>query len=532
MNAAVDLPDDIDALKAIILAQQEQNAVHKGVIARKEDRIAQLEKMVADCKRALFGARSEKTCPEQFELALEDIEATQAMVHAEDEADDRKISDKPRPRKANRGSLPKHLPRIEEVIEPDCTICECGCERHVIGEDVSERLDIIPAQFRVIVTRRPKYACRSCEGGIIQAPAPAHLIPGGMPSEATVAHVIVSKYADHLPLYRQAQICGRQGIDLDRSTLANWVGRAAFELRPVYAALLANLKRSSKLFMDETIAPVLDPGRRKTKTGYFWALARDDKPWGGGDPPGVAFTYAPGRSGQYADQILKGFSGILQVDGYAGYNRLLKRPAQDVGLAYCWAHARRKLHEVAKTGTTPIADEGLRQIAKLYRVEKDIRGQSPAARLAERQARSKPVIDAFEAWLAANRARVSAKAPVGEALKYIAKYWDGLTLFLSDGRIELDSNAVERTIRPIALNRRNALFAGHDAGAQNWAMIASLIESCKLNAVDPHAWLVATLTAIAGGHKQSDIDALLPWNYKGDGGEGQGHEHHRIEDHA
>ncbi|MAY85357.1 MAG: IS66 family transposase [Pseudooceanicola sp.] len=530
MNAA-DLPDDTDALKAMILASQSRIAEQNGVIDRKEDRIVQLEKLVADYKRAMFGAKSEKVCPEQYELALEDIEATQDMVHAEDEADDRQISGKPRPRKANRGSLPKHLPRIEEVIEPESTVCACGCERHVIGEDVSERLDIIPARFRVIVTRRPKYACRSCESGIVQALAPSHLIPGGMPTEASVAHVIVSKYADHLPLYRQAQIYSRQGIDLDRSTLAGWVGRAAFEFKPVYDALLANLKRSGKLFMDETTAPVLDPGRRKTKTGYFWALARDDRPWGGDDPPGVAFTYAPGRSGQYAEDILKGFTGILQVDGYAGYNRLLKRPAQDVRLAYCWAHARRKLHEVAQSGTTPIADEGLRQIAALYRIEKDMRGQTPKARLASRQERSRPILDDFESWLIANRARVSAKSPLGEALKYIAKYWRGLTLFLDDGHIEMDSNAVERTIRPIALNRKNALFAGHNAGARNWAMIASLIETCKLNAVDPHAWLAATLTAIAQGHKQSDIDALLPWNYNG-AKRGHGHEHHRIEGHA
>ena len=225
--------------------------------------------------------------------------------------------------------------------------------------------------------------------------------------------------------------------------------------------------------------------------------------------------------------------GVLAslVDGYAGYNRLLKRPTQDVTLAYCWAHARRKLHEVSQAGTTPIADEGLKQIGKLYRIEKDIHGLSPETRRAARQERSKPIVDAFEVWLATNRARVSAKSPIGEALKYIAKYWDGLIVFLTDGRIELDSNAVERTIRPIALNRKNALFAGHDAGAQNWAMIASLIETCKLNGVDPHTWLTATLTAIAQGHKQSVIDALLPWNYKGLTG-GQGHEHHRVEDHA
>lgn len=245
MIATADLPDDIDALKAIIRAQQEQIAVQAGVIDRRETRIIQLERLVADCKRAMFGARSEQTCPAQFELALEDIEAAQEAMHAEDEADDRQTNGKPRPRKAHRGSLPKHLPRIEEVIEPESATCDRSHERHVIGEDVSERLDILPAQFRVIVMRRSKYACRSCESSIVQAPAPAHLIPGGMPTEATQAHVIVSKYADHLPLYRQVEIYSRQGIDLDRSTLAAWVGRAAFELKPVYDALLANLKSAS-----------------------------------------------------------------------------------------------------------------------------------------------------------------------------------------------------------------------------------------------------------------------------------------------
>jgi transposase len=501
-----DLPDDIAALKALLVASEGRNL-------RKQDRIDQLEKLVADFRRALFGARSEKTDPEQFELALEDIETAMAVVHAEDVALDPPASRATKPRNTNRGSLPKHLPRIQEVIEPEQTLCGCGAERHVIGEDTSERLDIIPAQFRVIVTRRPKYACRSCTNGVVQAPAPARLIPSGMPTEATVAHVLVSKYADHLPLYRQAQIYSRQGIDLDRSTLAGWVGKAAYELRPVFDALIADLKQSTKLFMDETRAPVLDPGKRKTKTGYFWALARDDRPWAGAAPPGVAFTYAPGRSGQYADDILKGFSGILQVDGYAGYNRLLKRVDNNVALAYCWAHARRKLHEVAQSGTAPIAEEGLKQIAVLYRIEKDIRGLNAEARLAARQEQSAPLIAAFEAWLTAHRARVSAKAPLGEALKYIAKYWDGLCLFLTDGRIEMDNNAVERTIRPIALNRKNALFAGHDAGAANWGVIASLIETCKLNAVDPHAYLTDTLTAIVSGHKQSQIKDLLPWNY-------------------
>ena len=499
MSVPDKLPNDIAELKAIIRAQQDQNA--------------RLEALVASFKKALFGAKSEKIDPAQYELELEDIETAIAQVEAEIDADARTAPVRPpKPRQTNRGSLPKHLERVEVVIEPDLS-CACGAKRHIIGDDVSERLDIIPAQFRVIVTRRPKYACRSCEGGIAQAPAPAHIIAGGMPTEATLAHVIVSKYADHLPLYRQAQIYSRQGIDLDRSTLAAWVGKSAFELTPVYEALLVDLKRSTKLFMDETPAPVLAPGRKRTKTGYFWALARDDRPWGGDDPPGVAFTYAPGRSGQHADNILKGFSGILQVDGYAGYNRLLKRPAQDVTLAYCWAHARRKLHDVTQSGAAPMAQEGLAQIQALYRIEKELRGLPADQRLAARQNRSKSIIDAFEIWLARSRTRVSSKSPTGEALKYIAKYWDGLLLFLNNGRIELDNNAVERTIRPIAINRKNALFAGHDAGAQNWAVIASLIETCKLNGIEPHGYLSHVLKAIAGGHKQTDINELLPRNY-------------------
>jgi len=277
MTNAADLPDDIELLKAIVLRQQDQNA--------------RLEKLVADFKRALFGVKSEKADPDQYELAFEDIETAIEIVHAERDADVALRQNKPR--KSNRGHLPKHLPRVEEIIEPEHTQCSCGAERHIIGEDTSERLDIIPAQFRVIVTRRPKYACRSCEAGIVQAAAKSRLIEGGMPTEATVASVIVSKYADHLPLYRQAQIYSRQGVNLDRSTLASWVGKAAYELRPVYDCLLENLKQSSKLFMDETTAPALDPGRGKMKTGYFWALARDDRAWLGQAPPGVAFTHRP-----------------------------------------------------------------------------------------------------------------------------------------------------------------------------------------------------------------------------------------------
>ena len=521
MTSAADLPDDIDALKALLIAAEAQISAQNatlaerdGTIERKEDRITRLEKLLADFKRALYGAKSEKGHPDQYHLALEDIETAMAVVHAEDEAIDPPKTTAPKSR-VGRGVLPKHLPRIEEIIAPDI-ICGCGTERHIIGEDVSERLDIVPAQFRVLVTRRPKYACRSCEAGIVQAPTKPRLIEGGVPTEATIASVIVSKYADHLPLYRQSQIYARQGVDIDRSTLAFWVGKAAHELRPVHDALLVHLKQSSKLFMDETPAPVLNPGSGKTKKGYFWALARDDRAWNGPEPPCVAFTYAPGRSGKYASDILQGFSGILQVDGYAGYNRVLDlRDNQPIQLAYCWAHARRKLYELTHNNVAPIAEEGLKQIAALYRIEAQARGASVQERLAIRQQKSEPKIKTFKSWLDQARSQVSAKSPTGEALKYIAKYWEGLILFLTDGRIEMDSNAVERTIRPIALQRKNALFAGHDAGAQNWAMLASLIETCKLNGVEPHSYLTSVLSAIVNGHKQKDIEQLLPWNFKG-----------------
>ncbi|MET3775006.1 transposase [Rhizobium alvei] len=264
----------------MLIAATGREAETVAQIARKDERIERLEKLVAAFKQAAFGRKSEKTDPDQFDLALEDLDTAVAAIHAEDEADADAVGGNriAKSRAANRGSLPKHLPLIEEMIEPESLVCACGGDLHCIGEDVSERLDIVPAQFRVIITRRPKYACRACADGVVQAPAPARLIQAGLPTEATVAHVLVSKYADHLPLYRQAQIMSRQGLDLDRSTLADCVGRAAYELRPVFDALMVDLKRSTKLFMDETRAPVLNPGSRKTKTGYFWPLARDDRP--------------------------------------------------------------------------------------------------------------------------------------------------------------------------------------------------------------------------------------------------------------
>jgi transposase len=508
---AAPLPDDVAMLKALLLAE-------RAAAAKLAGQNEHLRAIVKELQRALFGRRSEKTThPDQLQLALEDLE--QAIAEGEAEAEK---TDPPRQaarrqqRRVNRGALPKHLPREEVVIEPESTTCPC-CQgaMHRIGEDMAERLDVIPAQLRVIVTRRPRYGCRACESAVVQALAPARLIEGGLPTEAMVAHVLVSKYADHLPLYRQSQIYARQGIELDRSTLADWVGRAAAELRPLHQRLFEHLKRSPKLFMDETRAPVLDPGRKRTKTGYLWAIARDDRPWGSTDPPAVVYLYAPGRGAEHAIRPLAGFTGALQVDAYAAY-KALAEPAREGGpvtLAYCWSHVRRRFYEIAQGGDAPIAEQALQRINALYHIEAMIRGHAPEQRQAVRQEQSKPVVDDLRTWLDAQLAKVSRRARIAEAIRYALKLWSGLRLFLDDGRIEIDTNVVERAIRPIALNRKNALFAGSDQGGVHWGVIASLIETCKLNAVDPQAYLADVLSRLVNRHPASQIDQLMPWAY-------------------
>jgi len=325
-----------------------------------------LEHLVAEMNHVLHGKKSEKLDEDDRQLAFEDlnIAVSEAEEHKQDQAASDDTPKRKRVARRNRGNLPTDLPRIEQVVEPESLACPCGCgQMHKIGEDRTERLDIVPAQLRVLVTVRPKYACRACTDGVTQAPAPAALIEGGLPTEGAIAHVLVSKYADHLPLYRQSQMLARSGVTIDRGTLADWVGVAAFHLRPVVDRLAEHLKASTKLFMDETTAPVLDPGRGQTKTGYLWALARDNRRWGGADPPGVVFFYAPGRGGKNAETFLAGFDGILQLDGYQGYNRLM-RPSRKGGdpirVAHCWAHARRKLKEVFDRDGSEIAAEGLR----------------------------------------------------------------------------------------------------------------------------------------------------------------------------
>src|SRR5215475_8247254 len=373
------LPDDVDALRTLAL-----NAIAEGDAAVAErDRLIELNDRLRHLLRKAqgFEAKSERLAklhPDQLNLALEDIEQTIAKAEAIEEKT--QVAAAPRKRRLNRGALPAHLPRIHKTVAPADTKCPC-CKKpmHVIGEETSERLDVIPAQYRVIVTHRPRLACRACER-IVEAPAPEHLIRSGLPSEAMVASVLVAKYGWHLPLYRQAKMLATQGIDLDRSTLAFWVGYAAAELTPLYQRLKQVLLGSAKLAVDETPVPVLDPGRGKTKTGYFWTLARDDRPWAGADPPAVVYTYAPGRGGEHLQALLATYRGIVQCDGYAPYKKL---PSDRIVIAFCWAHLRRKLFDIAKGGNAPIATEALVRIAALYEIEADFRGSSADHRRAQ-----------------------------------------------------------------------------------------------------------------------------------------------------
>jgi transposase len=489
-------------------------------LAASKELVERLQLLVKEYERARFGRRSEKLDPDQLQLVLEDIEI--AIAEAQEREEDRarrsgRLATGQRTSRAAR-AFPAHLPRVIDVIEPARLACPCGCGQMVrIGEDRSSRLDVTPAQYRVIETVRPRYACPKGCAGVVQAPAPAHLIEGGVPTEALLAQVAVAKFSEHMPLYRQSQVFARHGIMIDRAVLADWMGTVAFHLAPLVERMSAIMKLSGRLFMDETRAPVLDPGRGRTKTGYLWAVLRDDRGHGGADPPLVVYHYAPGRSGEHAERILEGFDGVLQVDGYGGYHRLARpgrRGGAPLRLAWCWSHGRREIIAATPKAGSPVAEAILARIAALYAIEAEIRGKEPSIRQMARVERSRPLVAELEAFLRAQAARLSGSSEMGKAVAYLLNHWDGLTLFLEDGRVEMDTNLVENQIRPLTLTRKNSLFAGHDEGARSWARLASLIATCKLNNVEPYAWMKATLEAIANGHPQSRIDELMPWASK------------------
>ncbi len=500
----------------------------KAIADERDAYLAEIDKLrllIGQFNRAKYGRHSEKL-EEQLLLGIEDTEQGLAQADAAREQKEQHDGQRrPRqPRNANRGALPDSLPRDHITIEPEDKSCPCcGGAMHVMCDEAAEMLDFVPAQFRVKVIHRPKYACRGCESAIVQAPAPERPITGGMATEALLAHVLVSKYADHCPLYRQAVIYRRAGITLDRSTLADWVGRSCWWLKPLHDLLTTTVLASAKLFADDTPVPVLDPGRGRTKTGRLWAYARDDRPWQGSDPPAVTYIYSDSREGKHPMGHLLAFKGVLQVDGYQSYDTIASQRADgSIVLAFCWTHCRRKFYELHKSlpdsrqeaANAPIATEAVQRIAALYAIEADIRGRTAEERRRERQARSKPLVDAFKTWLMDRLGKISGKSKLAEAIRYALGHWDGLCVFLEDGRVEMDTNSVERTFRPQKLTAKNSLFAGSDSGGTSWSIVASLIESAKLNGIDPFAYLQDVLRRMVAGHPINRLDDLLPWNWK------------------
>jgi transposase len=519
------LPDDPDTLqqmlREVVAAAAQQQAVLQGAVSERDAEIEKLQLLIQRLLRHQFGRRSEKLSPDQLQLGLEDLEQDLAAQEAAQEAKAPQAAEA-RPRRQrdverNLGALPAHLPRYEVLIDVANRDCPCcGGVLHPIGELRSEQLDIVPAQLRVRVTRRPRYACRACEEAVVVAPAPERPIDGGMATEALVVHVVVSKFCDSLPLYRQSKMFERQGVELDRSTLSNWVGRACWWLTPLYELLLSTAMASAKLFADDTTLPVLDPGRGKTKTGRLWCYAVDDRPWAGPGHPIAAYVYSEDRKNIRPAHHLAGFRGVLQVDGYDGFKRLAgNRDDASVTLAFCWAHLRRPFFEFHASTQSPLAARVLAEIARLYAIEAEIRGQSAERRRDVRQERSRPIVEALHAWLVDHVGQVSAVSDLAKAIRYALRHWSGLTVFLDDGRIEMDTNVVERAIRPHTLTRKNALFAGSDGGAERWACAMTLIQTAKLNGVDPQAWLTDVLERIVAREvKANELHKLLPWNWK------------------
>ena len=526
MTAAIpELPDDVEALKAMVLAMAAQSARleertrHLEVVNKAADeRIAALTAIVKMLERARYGRRSERLGgavldDDQYAFVLDEIETGLAVIQEElQAADPDRPKRAPRPRK---GFAP-HLERVERVIEPEIPPgCE-GLEKVRIGEDISERLDVTAAKFRVIVTRRPKYAFRGRDG-VIQAPAPAHLVESGIPSEALLAQIAVSKYADGLPLYRQEAIYARDKVELSRSLMAQWMGKVGFELTPLADYLLERIKQAERVFADETTLPTLAPGSGKAKAAWLWAYARDDRPFGGTSPPMVAYRFEDSRGGDRVARHMRGFSGILQVDGYAAYAQLAKAKTgtnETVTLAGCWAHLRRRFYELHINGTSRVATQSVTLMAGLWKVEDEIRGQDPAIRAAGRQKRSAAIVaELFALWETELR-RIPGKSKLAEAIRYAIARRQALERFIVDGRVEIDSNIVERAIRPQTIVRKNAIFAGSDGGGRTWATIATLLQTCRMNDVDPLAWLTQTLERIADRWPISQVDQLMPWNFK------------------
>ena len=501
MHSPFNAPHTVDTLLRVVQARDAEVVLLRLTIDK-------LTLQLLRARRAQFGCSSEQLDDAQLSLVEGELldehparETPAKVLVAEAQRVDRQ--------------LPKHLPRETLTHQPSqtmgCGCTACGGRLREIGRDVSEQLEYVPARFKVVRHIRPKLACVSCQT-IFQAPAPSRPIQRGLAGAGLLAHVLVAKYCDHLPLYRQSVIYAREGVQLERSTMADWVGQTSALLAPLVARLGRYTLDAAKVHADDTPVAVLDPGRGKTKTARLWVYVRDDRPAGNSDAPAAWFQYSPDRRGKWPRRHLDKFAGILQADGYAGYNQLYEQGR--IHEAACWAHARRKFFDLYVAQGKPagsVTEEALQRIAALYRIEADIRGSPPEERRRQRQARAAPLLDELHAWLTATLSRLSAKSDLAKAIGYSLTRWQALLCYCDDGRIEIDNNAAERALRGVALGRKNYLFQGSDAGGERAAAIYSLVETAKLNGMDPEAYLREVIGRIAE-HPINRIEELLPWN--------------------